>query len=845
MDKDIQSIMNSKDFDKFKNLSRAELEFLRMFFALHLFRYNEINNKKVFSIVKMCSMEDYSFLTYMANLEYDIQVKRSTSKTDYEKINKEVCQECKMDVCIKNLLMEFFMTFKFGMEKLVKQTMLDSSASNGEENKEKEIVQKEQLIKVRKLKDSEFIEILDTLLGKQPIEYDSEPNAVFFDKVKFIDLIYVKVMLEAGFVNFNFIGDNNMADFSYLDVTSKSSDKYYSNILYQYFKDKTGVKNLKVDLNHVEDIYNEPDDNLRVFKIAAYYKYLIDVKRINILGKLDSMLSPFNKYKEFNVRNTYYIHHIQKTINDLHVNDDTKEKINSLLNYALNYYIKPSVFKIPFNILIYTEDYSIAYSIANIIFEFLGYFGYFNFDRDDMYERSFDDITIDRFNIMKLYNITVNEKVKRIKGMLVIKDFTNILFMEETHQDIVLNVLSEDIEESRTNVSTVIYGNKESLNKVLNKNDNLAQKFNIILDVDEMDENQVYNYVVHNFEYYGKINDELKSKLKKYISSNYKSSDIKGSKYGDKLIDKIVLNQNSIFDAKRDPNISLDAIPATENVKDINELFKDLNDLVGLEKIKSQIKDWVSLLKFNKRTNIDIKDFNLNMIFEGNPGTGKTTIARLLTGILYNLEYIPQYKYTEVTAKDLIASYVGQTSGKTYGVIRNALGGVLFIDEAYSLLSYDGENSFGEESLATIIKAMEDYKDRLVIIFAGYKNEMENFIKRNPGMLSRVGYKMEFKDYSIEELMEIFNKLVKQNNMTITEEALSSVKDIVNNAMRIENFGNARYIHNLFQKIIIEHAKNNEDVVDETNLYEISQIDINTEKLLSNNDVYHHKIGFV
>ena len=231
MDKDIQSIMNSKEFDKFRNLSRAELEFLRMFFALHLFRYNEVNNKKMFSIIKMCSMEDYSFLAYMANLEYDIQVKRSTSKTDYEKINKEVCQECKMDACIKNLMMDFFMVFKQGMEKLVKQTMLDSkTGEENKEDKEKEIVQKEQLIKVRKLKDAEFIEILDTMLGKQPAQYDSEPNQVFFDKVKFIDLIYVKVMLEAGFVNFNFIGDNNVADFSYLDVTSKSSDKYYSNI---------------------------------------------------------------------------------------------------------------------------------------------------------------------------------------------------------------------------------------------------------------------------------------------------------------------------------------------------------------------------------------------------------------------------------------------------------------------------------------------------------------------------------------------------------------------------------------------------------------------------------------
>ena len=354
MDKDIQSIMNSKDFDKFRNLSRAELDFLRMIFALHLFRYTENNDRRIFSIVKMCSMEDYSFLTYLANMEYDIQVKKSSSKTDYSKVNRNVCQECNMGTCIKNTMMDFFMVFKNGFEKLVKQSMLETS--NGEEKNEKEIVQKDQLIKVRKLKDTEYLEIIDSLLGKQPVHYNSEPNNIFFDKVKFKDLIYVKVMLKAGFIKYNFIGDNNYADFSYLDVTSKSSDKYYSNIVFDYFKEGVGTKNLKLDLNHIEDIYNEPDDNMRVFKIAAYYKYLIDEKRIDILGKLETMLSPYQKFKEFNVRNTYYINHIKETIDNLHVNSNTKEKLNSLLNYSLNYYIKPSVFKIPFNILIFMKE---------------------------------------------------------------------------------------------------------------------------------------------------------------------------------------------------------------------------------------------------------------------------------------------------------------------------------------------------------------------------------------------------------------------------------------------------------------------------------------------------------
>ena len=171
---------------------------------------------------------------------------------------------------------------------------------------------------------------------------------------------------------------------------------------------------------------------------------------------------------------------------------------------------------------------------------------------------------------------------------------------------------------------------------------------------------------------------------------------------------------------------------------------KDFDSVVGQDIIVKTLKN-----------SIINNSFTHAYMFFGPRGTGKTTIARLLTGILYNLEYIPQYKYTEVTAKDLIASYVGQTSGKTYGVIRNALGGVLFIDEAYSLLSYDGENSFGEESLATIIKAMEDYKDRLVIIFAGYKKEMASFVDANPGIASRIGYTFDFKNYNAEELTKI------------------------------------------------------------------------------------------
>lgn len=228
------------------------------------------------------------------------------------------------------------------------------------------------------------------------------------------------------------------------------------------------------------------------------------------------------------------------------------------------------------------------------------------------------------------------------------------------------------------------------------------------------------------------------------------------------------------------------------------------------------------------------------MIFAGNPGTGKTTVARLLKDIFYNLGYIKQNKLIEVTARDLIAEYVGQTSGKTYSVIKSALGGVLFIDEAYAITSGDGK--FGNECIATLLKLMEDYKDRLIIVFAGYEDEMKNFQESNPGLVSRIGYKINFPDYNLEELTQIYLNLLEKNKLKISNKALKKVQQIIKDSSSCENFGNARYINTMFQKILIEHAKNIENNKENNNLYEIVEEDINEENLIVSQK--KKKIGF-
>ena len=355
-----------------------------------------------------------------------------------------------------------------------------------------------------------------------------------------------------------------------------------------------------------------------------------------------------------------------------------------------------------------------------------------------------------------------------------------------------------------------------------------------------MDEEKIYKLLIEEFEN-NVISDEVKEKLHNYIKATYKQSKNKGMLYTMKLYDTIILNQNKEFNIKVNNMLKSEHIPNVPNFRDMDTILNDLNSLVGLAKIKEQIENFIHLLKFNKKAHINIDNFNLHMIFTGNPGTGKTTVARLITDILFNLGYIKQNRLTEVTAKDLIADYVGQTAGKTFGVIKSAVGGVLFIDEAYSI-SLDNTGGFGAECIATIIKAMEDYKDQLVIIFAGYKNEMEKFERINPGMNSRIGYKIEFPDYSLDELTQIFINLLEKNKLTISDKALENVKMIIRDSLKVENFGNARYINNLFQKILIEHAKNQDESNFEMDLYNINENNIKSEKLIAKNN--KNTIGF-
>ena len=237
-------------------------------------------------------------------------------------------------------------------------------------------------------------------------------------------------------------------------------------------------------------------------------------------------------------------------------------------------------------------------------------------------------------------------------------------------------------------------------------------------------------------------------------------------------------------------------------------LDEALANVIGMENVKKQMKElehYISFTNKAKARGLKVSTMNLHMLFTGNPGCGKTMMARIMARMLFDIGMIKENKMIEVERKDLVGEFVGKTAPKTAAIIEKAKGGVLFIDEAYALTPRSS-NDYGHEAIATLIKAMEDHKDELVVIFAGYKNEMQEFVESNPGIASRIGYTFDFPDYTPNELMEIFKMKMAKNGFTVTEPALSTALDLTEHLSKKRNFGNGRFIDKLVQQTITNHA---------------------------------------
>ncbi len=242
----------------------------------------------------------------------------------------------------------------------------------------------------------------------------------------------------------------------------------------------------------------------------------------------------------------------------------------------------------------------------------------------------------------------------------------------------------------------------------------------------------------------------------------------------------------------------------------IEDLLAELDSYIGLTLIKEEVRSLINMVevyKLRKEHGLPTTDMALHMVFSGNPGTGKTTVARIMGRIYHSLGILSKGQLVEVDRSGLVAGYVGQTAIKTKKVIDKALGGVLFIDEAYAL-NGPGENDFGQEAIDTILKAMEDNRDDLVVIVAGYTELMDKFVHSNPGLESRFNRFMHFDDYTPDELMGMFHMRCKKECYQLAEGAEELVRDFINEENGDpESFGNGRGVRNIFEHILV--AQNN------------------------------------
>ena len=505
-----------------------------------------------------------------------------------------------------------------------------------------------------------------------------------------------------------------------------------------------------------------------------------------------------------------FMEDIFKKIDELYIEEDSKNTLKKIVEYIRKYNEKIEKQFISFNMNIYTNNKETLESILHILNDSANFFEYL--PKGDIGIISWYDVQ-NAEDIAKIYSSDNN--------IIAFSNFNGLYAKDLNDKNKIINKLEEIVSEKRDSYLTIFYAqNKDELNDIFVSSDKLKNEFadfNIIGRTPDIQE--AYNEILDILNKNGNVAEDTQIKLLDYISNTLPKTESNYPDYRDNLVQKISFNKE---------------VPDYEQNKSIDEIFEELDSLVGLEKVKKMLRELVDLISLKEKSKdiLDIKAINLHMVFLGNPGTGKTTVARIVSKILYNLKYIKQDKLLEVTSKDLVAEYVGQTSIKTANVIQKALGGVLFIDEAYSLASGKGQgNSFNEEAVATLIQGMENNRDNLVVIFAGYTKEMQDFLNLNSGIVSRIGYTVEFEDYTVDELWQIFNQMMTKAGFVVSKEAEDKVKKIIEENKGTKNFGNARFVRNVYEKSIIKHASNTKDKKGKKSLITIKAEDISTENL--------------
>ena len=294
---------------------------------------------------------------------------------------------------------------------------------------------------------------------------------------------------------------------------------------------------------------------------------------------------------------------------------------------------------------------------------------------------------------------------------------------------------------------------------------------------------------------------------------------------------------------EQDPQQTVSEVNLKEEFQQsgVSDILSELdNDLIGLEPVKTRIKETASLLlvdKAREKLGLVNEPPTLHMSFSGNPGTGKTTVALKIANLLFRLGYVRKGHLVSVTRDDLVGQYIGHTAPKTKEVLKKAMGGVLFIDEAYYLYRPENERDYGQEAIEILLQVMENNRDDLVVVLAGYKDKMDKFFESNPGFRSRIAHHIDFPDYSNNELLEIAEVMVASMNYHFNEESKKAMAEYIKIRKKQPHFANARSIRNAIDRARLRQANrvfnNSNGPIDASFLSQIEDIDIRQSRVFS------------
>ena len=647
--------------------------------------------------------------------------------------------------------------------------------------------------------------VFDMLVDKEKIEYSNDQytiNSVVetIDRLvhNTMDIVGAEMILSAEAIRLG-REENGKIYYKYLDFNVKNNS--FFNNLNEFFKKDEGINgelslselNLKENFSYIFD--KSP------IELAAYIKYLCVRNNLDEQNIIKNILNKRN-FRESEFRIAYYNQYVH-SVEELECSEKEKQEVISILTYIRNYYFNEDLPYIHFNIGLFTKNNIISDKVINIINRYVRTFNYITnkgtlwVDTEMLVKRTKDSTDM-IMQVDKIYNdndIVIFENIESIKALneyRVDAFFTAIeKFNLRNRRSITFFVENEGIFKDISKKHPGIY--KDLINKKIY--------------IDGFDASKIKDKLVKRLENIMEIDEEFSNELENYIKFTYNKNLTDEYAYIDNLYNLIVFEKFKKLDIKN--SFLKEDAPKEMETREVEEILKDINGLIGLNEVKENVKNLLKYLDYSRK--IDTEGFaNLNMIFKGNSGTGKTTVARLLAELYYKLGFIKENKIIEVTSKDLIGSHLGETAPKTQAVIESALDGVLFIDEAYSIMASKGGGSsnYPAECMATITKAMELYKNRLIIIFAGYTKEMNEFINANQGLVSRIGYELEFPDFSKDELIQIFKDEVEGNEFTLEDGVIEKIEKIIMKNKVGRNFGNARFVINLFDRLVLTHAGN-------------------------------------